>query len=424
MNVVPNTPTTISTPSASSSPSDATLGEEMRHGSGVVRPRDITLVRGEGTRVWDDQGRDYLDFTAGYGTASLGHAHPAIVAAVADQAARLTASPTIFGNGVRAALLRDLSDVTPAGVDRFFLCNSGTEAVEAALKFARLVTGRTGVVAARRGFHGRTFGSMSATSDPRHRAMFAPLVPGFLHVPYDDEKALRSAVDDSIGAVILEVVQGEGGLHLASRRYLESVRRLTRERGALFVLDEVQTGFGRTGRMFACEHAEVVPDLMCLAKGMGGGLPIGAVAMGEAVGELPRGSHGSTFGGGPVACAAARAVLRVLRDDDLPARGLRSGRRFMERLQAIDAPVVREVRGRGLMIGVDLRERVQPYLRRLQEKGVLALPAGATVMRFLPPLTVCDDELDQAAEVVERVLCEAPRGGRVSKTSAAMEERS
>jgi acetylornithine/LysW-gamma-L-lysine aminotransferase len=386
---------------------------EARHGSGVYAKRDVTLVRGEGAWLWDDQGRRYVDCTGGYGSANLGHAHPAIQQAIAEQAGRLITCPEIFYNDRRGELLEALASITPAGLDRFFLCNSGTEAVEAALKFARAATRRPGIVATQRGFHGRTMGALSATWEPHYREPFGPLVPEFSHVPYDRLEALAGAVSDRTAAVILEVVQGEGGVRPASTGYLPAVADLCRERGALLIVDEVQTGFGRTGRMFACEHEGIVPDLLCMAKSMGGGLPIGAVAIGPRVGDLPSGSHGSTFGGNPLACAAAIAAIGVLRDEDLPARAARAGERLLAGLRRIDSAKVREVRGLGLLLGVDLRERVRPTLLALQERGVLALQAGMTTLRLLPPLVITDEQIDLVVQTVAEVLS-APAGAQTS----------
>src|SRR4051812_12676891 len=250
---------------------------EARYGTGVYIPRGITLVRGAGATVWDDQGRDYVDCTAAYGVAILGHCHPAVVAAIAAQAGMLINCAGMFAHDQRARLLAELAAVLPDGLDRIFLCNSGTEAVEAALKFARLTTHRAGVIAAMQGFHGRTMGALSATWNPHYRQPFAPLLAGFRHIPYNNLPALDAALTDEIGAVVLEVVQGEGGVRPGSAAFLQGAQRLCRERGALLILDEVQTGFGRTGRLFALAHHGLEPDLLCLGKGIAGGFPMGAV---------------------------------------------------------------------------------------------------------------------------------------------------
>lgn len=376
------------------------LAVEANLGAGVYALRGLTLVRGEGARVWDAEGRTYIDCIGGHGAAILGHAHPAIARALSEQAARLIACPGTFGNDVRAELLEALARVT--GFPRFFLCNSGAEAVEAALKFARLATGRPGFVAAMRGFHGRTLGALSVTWEPKYRRPFEPLLPEVTHVPFNDLAAAEQAISDRTAAVIVEPVQGEGGVRPATPDYLAGLRALCDERGALLIFDEVQTGFGRTGHWFAFHHYGVVPDLLALAKGIAAGVPMGAVAVGPRVGALPAGAHGSTFGGNPLACAASLATLDVLEQAQLPARAARLGAWALETLrkELADAPLVREVRGLGLMIGVELRRRVTPLLRALQEAGVLALPAGPTVLRLLPPLVIEEADWQRAVETV------------------------
>lgn len=375
------------------------ITQEDRHESGLYAKQPIVLVRGEGARVWDADGREYIDCVGGHGVAIVGHANPAVIQAIAEQAHRLMVCSEGFYNDQRAELLAELARITPP-LGRAFLCNSGAEAVEAALKFARLSTGRTKFVAAMRGFHGRTMGALSATWRREYREPFAPLVPGFSFVPYNDLAAMATAVDEGTAAVILEVVQGEGGVILGDGDYLRGVQALCQERGALFIVDEVQTGFGRTGRMFACEHHRLEPDLLCLAKGIAGGLPMGAVLIGPRVGTLPKKAHGSTFGGNPLACAAALATIRYIELERLAERAAELGRRLQDRLAAIRSPLIREVRGLGLMVGMEIKVKVTPYLEGLSKRGVLALAAGSTVMRFLPPLVISPEDV---ATVVERV---------------------
>jgi len=310
-----------------------------------------------------------------------------------------------FYNDHRAALMGKLVAMVP-GLDRVFLCNSGTEAVEAALKFARLSTGRVGVVAAMRGFHGRTMGALSATWNKHYREPFLPLVPGFSHVPFNNAEALEKAVDGDTAAVILEVVQGEGGVHVAEPGYLEAARAITRERGALLIIDEVQTGLGRTGRMLALEHFDLIPDLVCLAKSLAGGLPVGAVLIGPAVHNLAPGLHGSTFGGNPLVCAAALVALEVFEAEDLPGQAAEKGAYQLDRLRELRAPLIREVRGLGLMVGVELKTRVAPHLEAMQERGVLAFAAGLTVIRLLPPLVIAQSELDTVIEALRSAIAE------------------
>ena len=369
----------------------------------VFPKRDIMLVRGDGACVWDDEGRRYIDCVGGIGVASVGHANPAVAEAVAEQARTLVSCPGMFYNDVRARLLEELAAIAPAGLARAFLCNSGAEAVEAAIKFARLATGRPGVVSAMRGFHGRTLGALSATHARKYREPFEPLVPGFSFVPFNHTEKLRAAVGVDTAAVILEPVQGEGGVRGANPDYLRAARRICDEAGAVLVFDEVQTGFCRTGRMFACDRYGVVPDILCLAKAIAGGVPMGAVLADDRL-QPPPGRHGTTFGGNPLACAAALAAIRFMREERLDERAEALGARFRVRFGDRLPARVRAVRHFGLMIGVELRERCRPYLGALAAQGVLALPAGATVIRLLPPLVITEAQLDRVADTLARVL--------------------
>jgi acetylornithine/LysW-gamma-L-lysine aminotransferase len=338
------------------------------------------------------------------GVAGLGHAHPIVAEAIATQARTLITCPELFYNDQRAQLLERLAAVTPPGLERIFLCNSGTEAIEGALKFARMSTGKPNFIATMRGFHGRTMGALAATWDPNYRQHFEPLPAGFRHVAYNKLEAMEEAIDDQTAAVILEIVQGEGGVRPASAAYLQGVQALCRQRDVLLIIDEVQTGFGRTGKFFACEHYGLQPDILTMAKAMAGGLPMGAVALGERLHTIHKGTHSSTFGGNPLACAAALATLDVLQNQRLPEYAAEVGGYFKERLQAIRSAKIREVRGLGLMLGVELKEKVAPYLRAMMERGVLVLAAGATVLRFLPPLIITTDEVDTVVERLTEVL--------------------
>jgi LysW-gamma-L-lysine/LysW-L-ornithine aminotransferase len=385
------------------------IATERSRTSGVYPKRELALVRGKGALVWDEQGGQYIDCTSGHGVANLGHCHPAIVAAVSQQAGTLITCSETFYNDRRAELMERLVSHLPVDLERLFLCNSGTEAVEAAIKFARLSTGRAGIVATMRGFHGRTLGALSATWERKYRQPFQPLVPGFTHVPFDNLDAARGAIDGETAAVIVEVVQGEGGVRPGSTGYFQGLRDLCDEHGALLIVDEVQTGFARTGRWFACEHHDLLPDLLCMGKAIAGGLPMGAVAIGKRVGDLPVGAHGSTFGGNPLACAAAIAALDVYQGEQLAARAADLGSYLLQRLHELESPLVREVRGLGLMVGIELKSRVTPFLAALMERGVLALPAGPTVLRLLPPLVIEQEQLDLVVEAIGERLDEAAR---------------
>lgn len=379
---------------------------EDQHTSGIYYKRDIEIVFGEGARLWDADNNSYIDCVGGQGAANLGHGNPVIREAIRQQADQLISCPELFHNPVRAQFQATLCEA--AGMPRVFLCSSGTEAIEGAIKFARLSTGRSGIIAAMRGFHGRTLGSLSATWNSTYRDPFLPLVPEFSHVPFNNIEKLAAALTPNTAAVLLEPVQGEGGVHPADPAYLAEVQRLCNENGTLLILDEIQTGFGRTGDLFAFQGYGIQPDLVCLAKSIAGGIPMGAVLIGERIGVLPAGSHGTTFGGNPLACAAGLAVLKVLQGTSLIQRTRQRGDLLLEQLRAaLPESTVREVRGRGLMIGIELRGKVAPVLKALQSRGVLALPAGQTVLRLLPPLVITDDELQQAVDVITEVLTDA-----------------
>jgi LysW-gamma-L-lysine/LysW-L-ornithine aminotransferase len=376
---------------------------EDRHSSGLYHKQPVMIVRGSGALLWDSKGQAYLDCTSGHGVANLGHAHPKVAAAIAAQASRLVTLFETYYNDQRAALMESLTALTP-GLERVFLCNSGTESIEAAIKLARLSTGRSGIVAAMRGFHGRTLGALSATWNKKYSGPFEPLVPGFSHVPYNKIEALEQAVNGQTAAVLLEAVQGEGGVYPADPEYLQAARRICTQNGALLAIDEVQSGFGRTGKMFAYQHSGVVPDLLCVAKSLAGGLPMGAVLIGQAVHNLAPGLHGSTFGGNPLACAAAVATLEALQSEGLADQAAQKGAYLMDKLRAIPSPLIREVRGLGLMVGVELKQKVAPYLRLLQERHILALNAGLSTLRLLPPLVITYEQLDQLVTVLAEVL--------------------
>jgi len=383
---------------------DQIIAWENQYESGVYGKQSIVLVRGRGARVWDMDGTEYIDCIGGHGAAAMGHAHPAIVTAVQAQAERLFLAPNGFYNDMRAQCLAELVRVAPPGLNRAFLCNSGTEAVEAALKFARLVTGRTKIVSTMRGFHGRSMGALSTTWRKEYREPFEPLIPDVTFVPYNRLERMAGVIDATTAAVIVEVIQGEGGVYPGTAEFLAGTQALCREHGALFIVDEIQTGIGRTGKLFASEHFDLRPDLMTVAKSIAGGIPMGSTLIGERLGEIPGHVHGSTFGGNPLACAAALATLHAMEAEGLLQRAATLGARLMDGLRALDNPAIREVRGMGLMVGMELKEHSAPYLAALAEQGVLALPAGATVMRFLPPLVISEQDIDTVIEKVALVL--------------------
>lgn len=377
---------------------------EDRHGSGAYGKRPTALVRGEGVYVYDLNGARYLDATSGQGVAALGHCHPAVLNAITAQASTLVTSHESFYNDRRAELYALLQTVTPADLNRFFLCNSGAEAIEGALKVAKLLTGRGGIVAAKRAFHGRTTGALSLTWTRKYRKPFQDWLPEVEHVAYNDIEAAGEAISEETAAVVVEPIQGEGGVHPADDIYLQFLRQRCDATGAMLIMDEIQTGFGRTGRWFGCEHAGVTPDIMALGKAIGGGIPMGAVCWRDVHGPIERGTHGSTFGGNPLACAASIAVISTIGAENLVDGAREKGAWLMAELEALNLKGVRGVRGRGLIVGLELRGRVTPVLKALQERGVLALPAGLNTLRLLPPLIISRALLAVIIAAIEEVL--------------------
>ncbi len=372
-------------------------------GGTTARRGEAVFVRGEGCWMVDSEGHRYLDLSSAQGVAMLGHCHPRVTAAIVHQAQTLALCPNYLYNDVRAQFADALIGVLPGHLPHAFLCNSGAEAVDGALKFARLTTGRQRFVSTTKGFHGRTFGALSVTWEPKYREGFGPLLDT-THVPFNDPAALDAAVTDDTAAVIVEIVQGESGVNLSTPTFIETAARVCRERGALLIADEIQTGFGRTGRWFACEHVGVHPDLLCMAKGLGGGFPMGAVAYSARVrAALSQGAHGSTFGGSPLACAAGLAAIGAYRDEHLIERSADMGAQMLALLRSrLDGvAMVRDIRGLGLMIAVELRGKVAPVLKRLMlEHRVIALPAGPTILRLLPPLILSEDEMVRGVDAI------------------------
>ncbi|HEX7039260.1 MAG TPA: aminotransferase class III-fold pyridoxal phosphate-dependent enzyme [Trueperaceae bacterium] len=378
----------------------AVLERLERHAPGLWHPR-VAFVRGEGALLYDADGREYIDCLAGIGVASVGHGNQRLAAAVAEQAARLIVCPQNLGSDVRARFLEELFTFLRPPLERVFLSNSGAEANEAALKWARVATGRSRFVAMRRGFSGRTLGVLPLTWEPKYREPFERGEPTVTFVTLGDEDELAAAVTEETAAVVIEPIQGESGIRPAPESYLRLARELTRERGALLVLDEIQSGVGRTGTFLASEPSGVEPDVVTLAKGLAGGVPIGATVMTAAVAAaMPPGGHGTTFGGNPLSAAAGLAVLEEIRERDLMGRASRLGERLMAGLRALGDPRVVEVRGRGLMVGMELRTPVAPLVSALLEAGVVTTSGGSHTLRFLPPLVIEEAQVD---EVVARV---------------------
>lgn len=373
----------------------------------------VAPVRGAGARLWDADGREYLDFTAGVAVCSLGHCHPRVVEAVRSQAERLMHCSNLYYIEQQARLAALL--VENSALDRAFFCNSGAEAVEGAIKLARkwakLHKGKESyeIITAFNSFHGRTLACITATGQLKYQKGFEPLPQGFRYVPFNDLDALCGAINEHTCAVMLEPVQGEGGVNVAGVDYLRGVRELCDRAGLLLILDEVQCGMGRTGRLFAYEHYGIVPDILTLAKALGGGFPIGALLAREEVAcAFEPGDHASTFGGNPLACAAALAAVQTLLEENLPANAARVGGYLLERLRELASryTFIREVRGLGLMVGVELTGPGAPVVDRCREKGLLINCVNGCVLRLVPPLTISAREVDEAVGILDGVLAD------------------
>ncbi|TWF95110.1 acetylornithine transaminase [Saccharopolyspora dendranthemae] len=363
----------------------------------------LTFVSGSGAELTDADGTTYLDFVSGIAVNALGHAHPAIVRAVSDQVAKLGHVSNLYVHELGLTLAERLLELAGAtGQGRVLFCNSGAEANEAAFKIARL-TGRPKIVAAQGGFHGRTMGALALTGQPGKQEPFAPMPAGVVHVPYGDEAALESEVDDNTAAVFLEPIQGESGVVVPPEGYLRAAREIASRNGALLVLDEVQTGIGRTGSWFAFQREGVTPDVVTLAKGLGGGLPIGAcIGIGAAADLLHPGQHGTTFGGNPIVCAAALAVLDTIVSEDLLGHVEKTGAQLVDGVRGFEHPLVREVRGAGLLVAIGLTEPVAAKVAAAaQERGYLVNPIQPDTVRLCPPLVV-------NGEQVQRLLTDLP----------------
>jgi len=370
----------------------------------VFSEKPIEIASGDGVTLTDTNGTEYLDFGASYACTPVGHCHPEVVDAATSQLEELLYVQASYPHAARTALYEQLSEAGPGDADNVWLCNSGTEANEAALKFARHATGREKIVATTQGFHGRTMGALATTWKQKYKQGFEPLAGGVEFVEYGDADAMREAVDDETAAVILEPLQGEGGINPATTEYLQAVREATDEEGAAMVLDEIQTGLGRTGTLWAAEKHDVVPDVLTTAKGLASGLPMGATLCRDWVAE-DAGNHGSTFSGGPVVSAAAGATLDVIEREGLPDHAAEMGSSIREQIEERLGDDVRDVRGDGLMIGIEVKRGSNRLLRDLAiNHQVLALPAGRTVLRLLPPLTIEQEHADAVVDALAEVI--------------------
>jgi acetylornithine/N-succinyldiaminopimelate aminotransferase len=366
----------------------------------------IALVRGQGALVWDTAGREYIDCVAGIAVNNIGHCHPAVIEAVSDQAARLIHVSNLYYTQQQTDLAAQL--VPRTGMDRVFFCNSGTEAVEGALKLARRATSRTDFVAAEHSFHGRTMGALSLTHKAQYREPFKPLINNVDFVPFNDGEALKGSVNNRTAAIILEPIQGEGGIWVPDNEYLNTARDISDDTGALLILDEVQTGFGRTGCWFAREHSGVKPDIMTLSKAIASGLPMGALlAQDQIASKMQKGDHAATFGGGPLVCAAALASLKVIEAEHLVTKSAKMGKYLIEKLEGLESEKITEIRGKGLMVGVELTVQCGQIVDYARKNGVLLNCTSDSVLRFVPPLMISRQQIDRMIEVVAQGILDA-----------------
>ena len=367
----------------------------------------VTIERGEGAKLYDINGKEYIDCMGGYGVALVGHRNPRVVAALKAQLDKIITVHTSLYNKTREEFLENLIKIAPKGLTQVHLGNSGTEAVEAAIKFARKFTGKSGMVAMNGSYHGKSLGSLSVTFNPKYRKAFMPLVEKVAFSPFGDIEALRTKIDNDTAFVIMEPIQGESGINVAPDGFLQDVRKLCDERGILLIFDEIQAGLGRTGKMWACDHWNTTPDIMCLAKGIAGGVPMSAtLTRSDILAAMSKGEHSSTFGGNPLSCAAGIATIQALTQDGLVDNAARVGKIFRDGLEKLREKhsIIREVRGKGMMIGVEMKFEVKDILMDGIAEGVLLLYSGRNILRFLPPLVMSEAEITKVLEVLDRLF--------------------
>ena len=367
----------------------------------------VTIEKGLGAHVWDTDGKEYVDFMGGYGVALVGHRNERVVNALKNQLEKIITVHSSLYNKTREEFLESLIKVAPDSLSQVHLNNSGAESVEAAIKFARKFTGKKGMIAMNGSYHGKSFGALSLTFSPKYRKVFQPLVEKVSFSPFGDIETLRSKIDEDTGFIILEPIQGESGIHVAPDGFLQQVREICDEKGILLVFDEIQAGLGRTGRMWASEHWNTTPDIMCLAKGIAGGVPMGATLVRpDILACISKGEHSSTFGGNPLSCAAGIATLQALTQDGLIQNAENMGQKLFEGLNQLKEKhkIIREIRGKGLMIGVELKFDVRDILMDGIKQGVLLLYSGRNILRFLPPLVITEEDITKVLEILDNLL--------------------
>ena len=367
----------------------------------------VTIEKGLGAHVWDTDGKEYVDFMGGYGVALVGHRNERVVNALKNQLEKIITVHSSLYNKTREEFLESLIKVAPDSLSQVHLNNSGAESVEAAIKFARKFTGKKGMIAMNGSYHGKSFGALSLTFSPKYRKVFQPLVEKVSFSPFGDIETLRSKIDEDTGFIILEPIQGESGIHVAPDGFLQQVREICDEKRILLVFDEIQAGLGRTGRMWASEHWNTTPDIMCLAKGIAGGVPMGATLVRpDILACISKGEHSSTFGGNPLSCAAGIATLQALTQDGLIQNAENMGQKLFEGLNQLKEKhkIIREIRGKGLMIGVELKFDVRDILMDGIKQGVLLLYSGRNILRFLPPLVITEEDITKVLEILDNLL--------------------
>ncbi|WEU40519.1 MAG: aspartate aminotransferase family protein [Candidatus Odinarchaeum yellowstonii] len=383
------------------------MKREDTYTANVYGKREVVVAKGRGALVWDVNGVEYIDCLGGHGVCVLGHSHPKIVEAITNQINKIITVPGVLYSEARAEAAEKLVKIAPKGLTKVFFSNSGAESTETAIKLARKYTGRKEIITMVKGFHGRTLGALSATWKTEYRTPFEPLIPGFKFVEYGDASKVEQAVTEDTAAVIVEPIQGESGVIIPPPTYLKELREICDKKNILLIFDEVQTGFGRTGKDFACQHWNVTPDIMAIAKGIGGGVPVGATLASDEIWSCMKpGDHGSTFGGNPLACAAVSAAVDVLINEKLSEKAAQTGAYMMQQLHKHldDNKLIKEIRGLGLMIAVELKTKAKPYVVRAVEERLLVLTSGMNILRLLPPLVITREQVEQVAERLNRVI--------------------
>jgi len=369
----------------------------------------VTIEKGVGAHVWDIDGKEYIDCMGGYGVALVGHQNQRVNKAIKEQLDKIITVHSSFYNKTREEFLKTLIGLAPKGLTQVHLNNSGAEAIEAAIKFARKFTGKKGMVAMKGSYHGKSFGALSLTFNPKYRKPFEPLVEKVSFASFGDIESLRSVIDDDTAFVILEPIQGESGIIVAPEGFLQEVRKLCDEKGILLIFDEIQAGLGRTGRLWACDHWNTAPDILCLAKGIAGGLPMGATLVRPNIlASMSKGEHSSTFGGNPISCAAGIAALKALTEDGLVENSEKMGKIFREGLEKLKEKhtMIREIRGKGLMIGIEMKFEIKDILMGLIREGVLMLYSGRNILRILPPLVISENDITKVLHALDFILTE------------------